>query len=309
MVLLIRYLFKIQSVRTVVSGLWGMAVAAIVLGLLFISWPYITAGYYIEQAGQALHQTPPNFQQVISNAEQAIARTPDDPFGYQLLGQIYLIAGNLKTAGDTFTEYIRLRPHDPAVPLALDFIKEWEQANDKIRPSDSDGLFELSLDYYAEGRKDEAQEIWQHLGVADEIGNLKLSVPVVTDTHQFTRKEFNFEREDAAGQIVLLGNSTVQTEFFNIAAGHYLCTIKAVHDFPPPVLFEVTFNRQQLNRFRFEQGDESWGEQTYKVFLPQGRNLLKLSFTNDFYDESRKLDRNGIVAWIKLERIKPESLD
>lgn len=114
------------------------------LGLAVVSRPYVISAYYLEQAGRALDGEPPDIQQAVLQAKQALRFTPNEAHAYRLLAQAHLNENNGEAAIEALTTYTQLRPDDPG------------------------GQFDLGTAYYRAGQTEKAVALWQAMGLTGE---------------------------------------------------------------------------------------------------------------------------------------------
>lgn len=84
--------------------------------------------------------------------------------------------------------------------------------------------------------------------------------------------------------------------------GKYAIIIRAQNTRPPPVEMNLTLNLAPVFPFEMDKGDMSWSEFRTDENLTTGYYVIGLRFLNNGVVNG--LDRDAVIDWIELERIK-----
>ncbi len=84
--------------------------------------------------------------------------------------------------------------------------------------------------------------------------------------------------------------------------GTYQISIQVQNTLPAPVSLQVEDGFDALTNFEVNLGDQTWQVYQISAHLKQGIHLLDVNYLND--EVINNVDRNAILDWIKIERIK-----
>ncbi|MBI1345255.1 DUF1592 domain-containing protein [bacterium] len=116
---------------------------------------------------------------------------------------------------------------------------------------------------------------------------------------------------DANDAVILVSTGHVSTKFNAPLAGEYIIRVRAGgqragNDLPK---LEIRVPKQSPKSFNVEAKNYDMKDHEHRVTLPAGQTEIIAAFTNDYYDEKKKEDRNLLVRQIEVVgpmNVKPE---
>lgn len=78
--------------------------------------------------------------------------------------------------------------------------------------------------------------------------------------------------------------------------------IRAKHDEPAPVNLSLWLENEMISSFSFAKGDLSWETKYSFVEVDPSTYWLRIWYTNDYFDENQKADRNAYVEFVEISR-------
>ena len=102
--------------------------------------------------------------------------------------------------------------------------------------------------------------------------------------------------------VLLFSSSPITQSVCLPSEGSYEITVVARENTPTPIILSVFWDGWLAGTLKYADGDGEWSARSVKIISPEGKHILELVFTNDYYNVALNVDRNAMIDYVMIDQ-------